>query len=152
MFPKVSAGQDSLLGPLSLWGTRGRRYRPCGQDTGAPGGDTATQVPKGFPSWPRAAVVTADTTESQARGAGSPQAAPQVRLQIGCKHPASARGVASTLGFVFIAATLETELNSSRQKNKDSSELHCNSPREIYEYYFPVKSGIFLFTCNLCVA
>lgn len=57
------------------------------------------------------------------------------------------------MGFVFIVSTLETELNSSQQKNKDSSELYCNSPREIYEYYFPVKPSIFLFaTCNLYVA
>lgn len=55
--------------------------------------------------------------------------------------------------YVFIVSTLQTELNSLQQKNKDSSELYCNSLREIYEYYFPVKSSIFLFTtCNLHAA
>lgn len=67
-------------------------------------------------------------------------------------HPLSyspiAKGEASTLGSVFTISTLETELNSSQQINKDSSELCCNSRQEMYENYFPVKSSIFPFTAS----
>lgn len=105
----------------------------------------------GHPGRSPVAFGSCTSTEVKLKPQEAPCAQRSFRGRSGssCKsaiNTSKCRGAISTLGFVLIASALETELNSSQQKNKDSSELYCNSLPEIYEYDCPVKSSIFLFT------
>lgn len=120
-----------------------------------PDGSTAPWVPREVPRGRQ--LLESQNTGSQPQGRrGARRCQGRRSGESGCKPATNAcqvQGSGLHAGFVFIASTLETELNSSQQKNKDSSELYRNSRQEIYEYDFPVKSSIFLFTpCNPYVA
>lgn len=121
----------------------------------SPDGGTAPWVPSEVPCGRQ--QLESQKTESQPQGRrGAGRCGRRRAGGSSCKQATNAcqvQGSGLHSGFVFIASTLETELNSSQQKNKDNSELYRNSRREIHEYDFPVKSSIFLFTpCDLYVA